>query len=108
MPPKRRRRHKAPRRNAGKAQRALAKRRAKGHRSILEARPIYEERDLARLTLAQEQARGNALEALESTLESIRHKGNRQLLIENFLMELLPDRQAPATPPLRSLILPRG
>ncbi len=51
---------------------------------------------------------GNALEALESTLESIRHKGNRQLLIENFLMQLLPDRQAPATPSSRSLILPRG
>ena len=64
MPPKGRRQHKAPQRNARKGQRARAKRRAKGHRLMWEARPLYEERDLARLTLAQEQARGNALEAL--------------------------------------------
>ncbi len=51
---------------------------------------------------------GTALEALESTLESIRHKGNRQLLIENFLMDLLPDRPAAATLPSRSLAVPRG
>src|SRR5713226_4227851 len=40
------------------------RRRALAKHPIREARPIYEERDLARLTLAQEQARGNALEAL--------------------------------------------
>ena len=51
---------------------------------------------------------GTALEALESTLESIRHKGNRQLLIENFLMDLLPDRPATATPQSGSLVAPRG
>ena len=33
---------------------------------------------------------GATLDALETTLEGIRHKGNRQLLIENFLMALLP------------------
>jgi hypothetical protein len=51
---------------------------------------------------------GTALEALESTLESIRHKGNRQLLIENFLMDLLPGRPATATPQSGSLVAPRG
>jgi DNA polymerase III subunit delta' len=51
---------------------------------------------------------GTALDALESTLESIRHRGNRQLLIENFLMNLLPDRPATATPASRSLAVPRG
>jgi len=39
---------------------------------------------------------GAALEDLEATVESIRHKGNRQLLVENFLMGLLPDGGAPA------------
>lgn len=40
---------------------------------------------------------GAALEELETTIESIRHKGNRQLLLENFLIGLLPDaaRSAP-------------
>ena len=31
-----------------------------------------------------------ALEELESTIVGIRHKGNRQLLVENFLLSLLP------------------
>ena len=40
---------------------------------------------------------GTALEDLETMIESIRHKGNRQLLLENFLIGLLPDapRAAP-------------
>ena len=43
---------------------------------------------------------GAALEDLETTVESIRHKGNRQLLVENFLMGLLPDGggSAPGAP----------
>lgn len=41
---------------------------------------------------------GPALEALETTLDSIRRKGNRQLLIENLLMELLPERPTTAPP----------
>ena len=40
---------------------------------------------------------GATLDALETTLEGIRHKGNRQLLIENFLMALLP-AAAPSGP----------
>jgi DNA polymerase III subunit delta' len=48
---------------------------------------------------------GNAIESLESTLESIRHKGNRQLLIENFLMDLLPDRPPGATTPRSPAVL---
>ncbi len=39
---------------------------------------------------------GAALEELEATLESIRHKGNRQLLLENFLIGLLPGAARPA------------
>jgi len=39
---------------------------------------------------------GAALEDLETTVESIRHKGNRQLLVENFLMGLLPECGHPA------------
>jgi DNA polymerase-3 subunit delta' len=44
---------------------------------------------------------GPLLEALESTQESIRHKGNRQLLVENLLMGLLPDPPSAAPPPGR-------
>jgi DNA polymerase III subunit delta' len=43
------------------------------------------------LTLRLKAKAGVALDELETTLESIRHKGNRQLLIENFLMNLLPE-----------------
>ncbi len=39
-----------------------------------------------------------ALSALESTLESIRHKGNRQLLVENYFLDLLPPAASPAGP----------
>ena len=43
---------------------------------------------------------GAALEDLEVTVESIRHKVNRQLLVENLLMGLLPDGalSAPGAP----------
>ena len=58
MRPKRRPRHHRPGRKPRTRRRAFPK------RPIRDARPLYEERDLARLTLAQEQARGNALEAL--------------------------------------------
>jgi DNA polymerase-3 subunit delta' len=37
---------------------------------------------------------GAALDDLETTIESIRHKGNRQLLVENFLIGLVPDGEA--------------
>jgi DNA polymerase III subunit delta' len=40
---------------------------------------------------------GPALDALETTLDAIRHKGNRQLLIETFFMELLPELPTAAT-----------
>jgi DNA polymerase-3 subunit delta' len=39
-----------------------------------------------------------AVEGLESTLEGIRRKGNRQLLIENFFLGLLPRVPRPAAP----------
>jgi len=51
---------------------------------------------------------GAVLETLESAQESIRHKGNRQLLVENLLMEILPDPPAPARPPSRGAPDPRG
>jgi DNA polymerase-3 subunit delta' len=38
---------------------------------------------------------GDALESLEITIESIRQKGNRQLLVENFLMDLVPEAPGP-------------
>lgn len=38
---------------------------------------------------------GDALESLEITIESIRQKGNRQLLVENFLMGLIPEVPGP-------------
>ena len=40
---------------------------------------------------------GAAMDGLETTLEAMRHKGNRQLLIENFLMTLLPAVSPPGT-----------
>jgi len=36
-----------------------------------------------------------ALESLETTLDSIQRKGNRQLLVENFLMGLVPENAGP-------------
>ena len=39
------------------------------------------------------------LEALESALQGIRHRGNRQLLVENFLLRLIP-AAAPSASPL--------
>jgi len=51
---------------------------------------------------------GAVLETLESTQESIRHKGNRQLLVENLLMDLLPESPVPARPPSRGPAAPRG
>ncbi len=40
-----------------------------------------------------------ALLALESALDGLRRRGNRQLLIENLLLDLLPDRAATAPRP---------
>jgi DNA polymerase-3 subunit delta' len=40
-----------------------------------------------------------AIEDLETTLEAIRRKGNRQLLLENFFLELLPPAAAPPARP---------
>ena len=62
-------------------------------------------RDLA---VPLEARAGTALDALETTLEAIRHKGNRQLLIENFLMGLLPAAAAGAPPGPRGPTFVRG
>jgi len=45
---------------------------------------------------------GAVLGDLETTMESIQRKGNRQLLVENFLMGLLPEGAAPARDPART------
>ena len=45
---------------------------------------------------------GAALGDLETTLEAIQRKGNRQLLVENFLMGLLPEGAAPSREPART------
>jgi DNA polymerase-3 subunit delta' len=45
---------------------------------------------------------GAAIEDLETTLDSIQRKGNRQLLVENFLMGLVPDHAGPPRDPART------
>lgn len=45
---------------------------------------------------------GDALDSLEITIESIRQKGNRQLLVENFLMGLVPEVPGPPRPHART------
>jgi DNA polymerase-3 subunit delta' len=42
------------------------------------------------LVVPLEAKAGTVLEEMETTLEAIRHRGNRQLLIENLFMDLLP------------------
>ena len=51
---------------------------------------------------------GPALDELEAIQEAIRHRGNRQLLIENFLMRLLPDARPAPSPAPRAPGLGRG
>jgi DNA polymerase-3 subunit delta' len=51
---------------------------------------------------------GDALARLESTLDAIRHRGNRQLLIEDFFMTLLPPPAVGAPAGARGPGLGRG
>lgn len=45
---------------------------------------------------------GTALEDLETALDSIQRKGNRQLLVENFLIGLVPESAPPPRPVART------